>query len=234
MKPNTKNTETMKITNSAYYAMLNYIGSLPAESGGALFGYEEDNVIRRFVPDEDAQTTSSSYTMNTDFLNPTIKQLWENESLSLLGIAHSHPQGSKYLSNPDKNYFTDLLKDMPRKKFYTPIIFAMPDGKLDVFPYVFSQNSKTPNAIPIEIVPDDHTNQTDTEIPIQSIEKVVDRTVFIVHTKEVLPSLQSDKTKDKLLILFSIALVFGFVFIVTLYTIPVFLQLILKMTSLWN
>lgn len=132
------------MTHEAYFAMLNYIGSRHAETGGILFGYEDDFVIRKFIPDAFASTTKSSYTMNTDFINKKIRELWENEKLSLLGIVHSHPNGHKSLSFPDRKYFSDLMTYIGLDTFYTPIINTMADGQLDCLPYAFEKNSDKP------------------------------------------------------------------------------------------
>jgi len=234
MKIYQNNNETMKITKSAFYAMLNHLGSRPAESGGALFGYEEDNIIRRFVPDKDALTTRSSYTMNTGFLNPIIKKLWNDERLSLLGISHSHPYGSKYLSNPDKNYFNDLLINIPRKKFYTPIIFAIPDGGLDVFPYVFEIGSSTPKAVSIELVSDDYPKQNEVQTPKEPKENVINNFVLIVPPKEETTFKQPDKTINLSLVFLSIALIFSFIYIVAIHLIPIFFLSFFKFFALWN
>ena len=39
----------MAFTNNAYHDIVNTIGRIPAESGGLLFGYLEDYVVREFV-----------------------------------------------------------------------------------------------------------------------------------------------------------------------------------------
>ena len=90
---NTIHTEKMRIAESAFNEIINHIASKPAESGGALFGTEDDYIIYKYIPDTHAQTTRSTYTINSDYLNPIIKKLWEEEGLSLIGIVHSHPHG---------------------------------------------------------------------------------------------------------------------------------------------
>ncbi len=226
----------MKITSSAYADMVNYIGSRPAESGGAFFGYEEDNVIRHFVADINAKTTLASYTMDTPFLNHRINEEWEKRRRSLLGIVHAHPYGHPNLSNPDKKYFEDLLKHMSRVKFYTPIIFTIPDGGLKVFPYVYEKGSSTPVAAELEIVSDNYKvkkavkTQKDTKVKTEAKSNFV----FIIQSTKEKPSGIPSKTKEILVVILSIALIYGAVFFATLQIIPVFIQSILEIITLWN
>lgn len=146
----------MKICESAFFSIINQIGSQKAEMGGALFGSEKDGVIREFVLDTYAQTSRSTYTINTAFLNPIIKEKWEKKRQSLLGILHSHPQSFANLSSPDISYFTDLLKTIKRKEFFAPIVFTIPDGEFKFFPYVFLEGKTKPFPAQLEIVPDDY------------------------------------------------------------------------------
>ncbi len=234
MKSKVKN-ETMKITESAFYDMINHIGSKPSESGGAGFGYESDNVIRDFVPDYNAMTTRASYTMDTPFLNKEIKERWENQRRSLLMIAHAHPYGSSKLSSPDKQYFEELLNNMHREKFYTPILFTIPDGGLKVFPYVWDKGSKQPKYVQLEIVADDYREATktenqapDKEVAKKKAEKANRTYVIISNSKESKPVL-SEKVSSFLSIILSVAIVYGIVFFSAFYAIKFFTELILKL-----
>jgi proteasome lid subunit RPN8/RPN11 len=236
MKTNNKNKNTMKITSSAYTDMVNYIGSRPAESGGAFFGYEEDNVIRHFVADINAKTTLASYTMDTPFLNQKIKEEWEKRRRSLLGIVHAHPYGHPNLSNPDKKYFEDLLKHMSRVKFYTPIIFTIPDGGLKVFPYVYEKGSSTPKAVELEIVSDDYKVVKEVKPPKESksTTKTTNSFVLVIpQDKEKQPDVPN-RTKEILMVVLTIAIIYSTVFFATLQIIPVIIQSFLKIITLWN
>ena len=152
---NAKTNTKMKIVENAFYEVINHIGSHPAESGGALFGTEDDYVIRRFIPDNNAKTTRVTYTINTDYLNPVIKKLWKEEGLSLLGIVHSHPNGYSSLSGPDMRYFSKLLSGIKRERFYAPIVFSVPDGGFKFFPHVLSADGRNYQTGAIEIVQDE-------------------------------------------------------------------------------
>lgn len=234
MKTNNKNTDTMKMTSSAYADMVNYIASQPAESGGAFFGDESDNVIRKFVADLHAKSTFSSYTMDTPFLNEKIKEEWERHRLSLLGIAHAHPYGHPNLSGPDKKYFEELQKYMPREKFYTPILFTIPDGGLKVFPYVYEKGSSTPKTVELEIVSDDYKVEKEVKPPKESKSKTTNNIVLVFpQHKEKQPEIPS-RTTEILLVVLSVALIYSAVFFTTLQIIPVFIQSFFKIITLWN
>lgn len=187
----TENSRVMKMTHEAYYAMLNYIGSRPAESGGILFGYEDDFVIRKFIPDEFASTTRASYTMNTDFINSKIRELWEDEKLSLLGIVHSHPNGNKSLSSPDRHYFIDLMTYIGLDVFYTPIINTMADGQLDCHAYAFEKDSKKPVPTHLYLVPDDYKELDEVVNPSEENDYniTMSNTFYMVPHKEKEPSI---------------------------------------------
>jgi len=220
MKTFKNNEHYMKITNDAYCPMLNYIGSRPAESGGALFGYENDYVIRRFVPDEHAITTGSSYTMDTDFLNRMIKKLHTEEGLSLLGIVHSHPKGHKHLSPPDRKYFTDLLSYMPRKRFYTPIVFAIPDGEINVFPYFFENGSLSPQSAKLKFVDEDYKEEIEDSIFPSHFKQGQNNSVFVVCKKEVVPIREPSMNSTMVFFLIASTIFSGFVFYVVITILP--------------
>jgi proteasome lid subunit RPN8/RPN11 len=219
MKTFKNNKQYMKITNDAYCAMLNYIGSRPAESGGALFGFENDYVIRHFIPDEHAITTGSSYTMDTDFLNKMIKKLYREDGLSLIGIVHSHPKGHKHLSPPDKKYFTDLLNDIPREKFYTPIVFALPDGEINVFPYFFENGLISPQSAELKFVDEDYKEEIEDSVFQSHIRQNHNNSVYI-YKKEVIPIREPFLNSTVVLFLIASTIFSGFVFYVVLSIIP--------------
>lgn len=150
-----QNIDKMQITESAFNEIVNFIGAKPAESGGALFGREDDYVIRKFVPDVNAKTSRATYTINTDYLNPVIKKLWEEDGLSLIGIVHSHPNGLSSLSRPDLHYFGDLLKtSLTRRKFFAPIVFTIPDGGFKLFPHILNNEGGYSSTAQLDLVPD--------------------------------------------------------------------------------
>jgi proteasome lid subunit RPN8/RPN11 len=230
----------MKITESAFNAVVNYMGSRPAETGGALFGYEQDNVIRQFVPDADARTTPSSYIINTKFLNPVIIKQWKEYKMSLIGIIHSHPNGHSHLSKPDRDYFEDLLQGMPREKFFTPILHTIPDGGFKIFPYVYIKGNNAPVPAQLEIVPDDYKEQKEAPIKKEEVQpkekpsvKETSNTYFFVVNPKAKKSSPLPKSISALsIILLSIAIIYSLVFFGTFYLLPIFIESILKIIAL--
>jgi len=174
----------MKICESAFFSIIDQVGSQKAEMGGALFGSEKDMVIREFVLDTYAQTSRSTYTINTEFLNPIIKEKWEKKRISLIGILHSHPQSFAGLSSPDISYFTDLLTTIKREAFYTPIAFTIPDGGFKFFPYVFLKGKSKPMSAQLEIVPDDYQVSK-----VDKSEKEVGKLLPVIQHPEIPESL---------------------------------------------
>jgi len=156
----------MQILESAYNEIISTIGSRPAESGGLLFGKEEDMIVRKFVFDKHAQTTRSTYTFNLEFLNPEIKRLWNDEGLSCIGFIHSHPHGYGRLSSPDVEYFHSMFESMPRKHYITPIVFTVPDGGFKLNAHIMPDKSRETINADVEVLPDDYfkTNASPVEI----------------------------------------------------------------------
>ena len=146
----------MQFLENAFNEIVTTIGYRPAESGGLLFGKEDDYIVRKFVFDKHAKVTGSTYTFNTDFLNPEIKRLWEEESLSCIGFIHSHPKGYGKLSQPDIEYFNSMFKCMPRKKYLTPIVFTIPDGGFKLNAFILPNGLKETIKADVEILPDDY------------------------------------------------------------------------------
>lgn len=158
------NVNTIKFIESAFNSIIDTIGSNKAETGGLLFGYEEDYIVRKIVFDRHAETTKSSYTFNTEFLNPEVKRLWETENLSCIGFIHSHPNGYSKPSSADISYFMSMFKYMPRKQYIIPIVFTVPDGGFKLHCYTLPSGSSIPIKTNIELVPDDYLTDNHPEV----------------------------------------------------------------------
>lgn len=165
MKKDKKNKrQKMTFLDSAYNEIINTIGSLPAESGGLLFGKEDDFIVRKFVFDKNARTTRSTYTFNTEYLNPEIKRLWNEEGLSCIGFIHSHPRSYSVPSPPDIEYFSSMFESMPRKQYLTPIVFTAPDGGFKLNAHILPNGSKETILGDVEILPDDYFENCESEL----------------------------------------------------------------------
>ncbi|MBP6237607.1 MAG: Mov34/MPN/PAD-1 family protein [Saprospiraceae bacterium] len=169
----------MKIRQKAFNKIINHIGYFPAERGGVLFGKEGDFIIEEFIPDKSKNTTRVTYTIDTAYLNPIIKKMWDEKGYSMLGILHSHPHGYQTLSGPDKTYFNDLLSTgIKRDKFYAPVVFTIPDGGFDIFPHLLNNKGEFVKTEEVELLPNkeeitqENTIQKETSI-VKTIRRVV-------------------------------------------------------------
>lgn len=140
------NVEKIAFSPEAFKKIKETIGSLPVESGGALFGNPEDlkspiPYITDFVFDNRANTTRVTYSINTKFLNPVIHDMWDNHSLELHGLIHSHPRGFRRPSGPDMEYFHHMHTYMDRPFIITPIVYTQPDGGFEMFCYLVGKET---------------------------------------------------------------------------------------------
>lgn len=84
------------------------VGSKPPETG--LIGGSSDGYhIDRAYFDSTAQVTGSTYTPDKEAVNAVL-ELWSHEDVSFLTVAHSHPEGCIYPSNPDNLMFAKILE----------------------------------------------------------------------------------------------------------------------------
>jgi hypothetical protein len=161
-----------QITTSAFLEIIKTLGSLPAEQGG--IGVGKDGVITDFIHDKFADTSGSTYTLNTPYLNPKLK-VFEKEGKKLKAIIHTHPRGASKLSNPDKIYFKSQFKNFEDlDKIYTPIIFSGTDGEFCFFPYVFHKDGRITEE-KLEIVPDNYQEYLPKKSQEENTEKQIVR-----------------------------------------------------------
>lgn len=157
-----------RITTSAYHELLKTVGSQPCESGGLLFGSRKDWVITKFLFDKNAETTRSTYSFNVGYLNPMIERLG-NQGLQLLGFLHSHPQGYKQLSHPDKEYFLRQFNNIDVDKFLVPLVFPATDGVYDFKAFVIYRDGRIEET-ELDIMPDDYATYIVSDIEVDSPE----------------------------------------------------------------
>ncbi len=222
----------MRVTQDAFFDMINFVGSKRAESGGFLFGYDYDHVLRRFVPDKKATTTSASYAIDADGMNPIIQKLWKKEQLQTKGIIHSHPPGSTKLSGADIRYFNDLRTYVKRKYWFAPLVQTIPDGGLKVFPFVFIEGSDQPYPTKLEVVSNDYNETINESSKIKKeskLEPKAKQDLIIVLNQSYFPqaSAKSKTTEISLVVLATMAVI-AMVYFGTLYGLPTFISLIHK------
>lgn len=223
----------MRVTQSAFFDMVNYIGANSAEKGGFFFGYEHDHVLRRFIPDRNAATTGSSYAIDADGMNPIIKELWKNEELQTKGIIHSHPKGSTRLSSADLIYFNDLRTYVKRKYWFAPLVQTIQDGGLKVFPYVFVEGSDQPHPTKLEVVADDFCEPIaiSKKEAKESVVKPATSNEFVFILNQTTPTQPRERNKviEISLVILAAAAVFSLVYFGTLYGLPKIINFILNL-----
>ena len=128
----------LKMTWSVYESIRRTVGHLPAETGGALGGRYEDEVITAFQFDAEARRTGATYSPNTAFLNRLFQEDWNPRGIRLLSFVHSHPPSCKYVSHGDRVYAARILAAIPElKQLYLPIVMSTGDGMpFEIVPFV--------------------------------------------------------------------------------------------------
>jgi len=124
------------------------IGSVIPESGGALFGKRATirsplPYITDFVFDADAKCTLIEYEPNFDYLNPVREEKWNNHSLELQGVAHSHPSRCRP-SSDDLECLRSMFSSTDIPFFVAPIIYSKFIGDFKLFCYLVGPDEHTP------------------------------------------------------------------------------------------
>lgn len=148
---------SLKMLQSVSEIIRETIGNTRAESGGLGFGSKQDMIVRKFVFDP-RQGTNATYTLNSRFFNPIIQQLWEEEGLEPLMIAHSHPVSFPQPSAPDVEIGKKYLQRFELDILYFPIVMSRADQEdYQILPYAFSslnQGETYMRLSSIEVMPD--------------------------------------------------------------------------------
>jgi len=169
-----KDVKKVFFSTKAFEMMKESLGREIPENGGALFGKEETlrspyPFITEFVLDNQAKTTHATYTINTDYLNPAIHVLWDNFSLEMQGLVHSHPRGFNRPSVEDMRYFRSMFTKMKRPFVITPIIHSEAEGSFQFFCYLVGPDEKEP-ALWVEYAVVD--NEEDYEKEVAKLENI--------------------------------------------------------------
>ena len=199
-----------RITTDAHLQIVKTLGSKLPEQGGILMGRRTDGVITDFVFDEFAETSSSTYSLNINYLNPIIKK-FKDDDKELLGIIHSHPYGCRKLSRQDQEYFAGVLNKAKDVDYlFTPIVFSAKQEEFHIFPYVFYKDGKIED-LELEILPNDYEDymQKDEKIEKPDPKVVEERKQLLVAIHQNIRA-NSSADNERLLIsrLVIIALLF--------------------------
>lgn len=127
----------MKITQSAYQDLLEYLLARKPEAAGILLGPIKDDVlVTHFIADSEGIGTSASFSLNSPFLNRTLKQV-KPAGLNAKGFAHTHPDGVTQPSYGDLMYLEKLFRlpaNAEALQCFMPIVC---DHR--VYPYVYAR-----------------------------------------------------------------------------------------------
>ena len=143
-----------RIITSVLKEILRTLVSLEAEQGGVLLGYRNDYVVRQFIHDKNATTTSATYELDVAYLNPLMKQAYEEHGYQLIGLWHTHPPGYNKLSSEDKSYIYSQVKRLGLEQFLAPICFSAKDTICEIMPFIMNADGTVDDA-ELEIVPND-------------------------------------------------------------------------------
>jgi len=188
-------TETIRILFAVFFKILKTLGSLPAEAGGILLGpVGNDNIITHFVFDKYAHTTGSTYTLNTDYLNPILSEMTD-AGFEIKAVIHSHPQGYRKLSPQDIAYFTSQIKKLNLEKLAVPLVFsANKGGQLDFLPLVIYADGTVVEAN-LEVIPaiEKPISESVLSMPIEKIVETEPEHSFSWHLLSNFPFKQGHK-----------------------------------------
>ena len=110
------------ITDNVIDEITSTIGAQRPETGGALFGPANTNLISYFSFDQDARTTTTTYTPSQQLI-ARIPEIETCEQIVFKGIIHSHPGSFNTPSGPDLIAFKNTLDQNPRlQSLITPIV----------------------------------------------------------------------------------------------------------------
>ena len=123
-----KPAPVFRVTWKVLEAIATSIGTLPAETGGALGGDESGDEINRFHFDETARRSCATYSPDHKFLNQLFKKEWKPHDIRLKGFVHSHPGYNCRPSHGDEIYAERILMAIPDLEIlWLPIINTLAD-----------------------------------------------------------------------------------------------------------
>jgi proteasome lid subunit RPN8/RPN11 len=115
----------MKIAQSAYREMLDYLLARKPEAAGILLGpILDDPLVTHFVPDSKGAGTAASFRINAASLNRVLRRV-KPAGLNGKGLVHSHPVGIPQPSHGDLIYLHDLFrlpKNAAAQQCFVPIV----------------------------------------------------------------------------------------------------------------
>ncbi|NTW99430.1 MAG: hypothetical protein HGB35_05795, partial [Geobacteraceae bacterium] len=119
-------------------AVIKTVGSLPAESGGAIGRSSDCDEVSRYHFDESSQNSGVTYSPDYKRLNQFFKSQWNPHGIRLCGFIHSHPGLMGRPSKGDEIYAERILSAITDLDcLWLPIINTIPDvGFFRMTPWV--------------------------------------------------------------------------------------------------
>jgi len=109
-------------------AVINTIGRLRAESGGAIGGNDNGSETSHYHFDESSRNSSVTYSPDHKYLNRLFKLNWNPKGIRLRGFIHSHPGRMGRPSYGDEIYAERILKAIDDLEYlWLPIVNTVPD-----------------------------------------------------------------------------------------------------------
>ncbi len=145
--------DRLRVTRGVYEDIMRTVGSLKAESGGALGRSADGEVVRAFRFDDTARNTGVTYSPDDQALNAMFREDWNPRGLRLAGFVHSHPPGYARPSPGDLAYAKRILTAIPDMPYLVlPIVQTVPDtGEFRLIPFVVTRNGDTVQVRPAEL-----------------------------------------------------------------------------------
>lgn len=108
--------------------VINTIGCLRAESGGAIGGNGDGTEISHYHFDESSRSSAVTYSPDHNLLNRLFKSDWNPQGIRFRGFIHSHPGRMGRPSYGDEVYAERILKAIDDLDcLWLPIINTVPD-----------------------------------------------------------------------------------------------------------
>ena len=111
----------MKLLREIFNEILCTCPDVPPETGGIL-GSQNGLVVDFLFDKGIIHDFPDQYVPDINRLNKKIEN-WINAGIEFCGIFHTHFPHGKELSEADKRYITEILKSVPQKMLYFPIVF---------------------------------------------------------------------------------------------------------------
>jgi hypothetical protein len=139
-----RTTPMLTITWDVLEAIIKTIGSLKAETGGAIAGEGYEKEITHYYFDESSRSSAWTYSPDHKGLNQLFKTEWNPKGVRLRGFVHSHPGRMGRPSYGDEVYADHILQAVEDMDLlWLPIVNTIPDtGAFKLIPWAAYRNKE--------------------------------------------------------------------------------------------